>query len=308
MKKKFSSVIAAAAIAGLLLSGCANAENNSSEGASSDDVNSILPIADEPSTSANSKLHDMLPEDLKSKGKIDIALDLPFPPMEYYDEDGRIIGVDAELGRLLGQKLDIGVSLNQQAFDSVIPSLQSGRHDITLSGMNDTAERRQALSFVEYVNSGFIILVKKGNPENIKNLNDLCGKKVSLQMATQQGNVLREMDCNIEMTELPDDPAAQEALHAGRVQAYIADAAVAAYAAAETDNGEAFDVIEDPENPAGYDPLFVGIGILKERTELIEAVRAALQELIDEGAYQKVLERYDMGSFAVTEAVVNGER
>ncbi|WP_166987096.1 transporter substrate-binding domain-containing protein [Canibacter zhoujuaniae] len=300
MKKKFSSVIAAA-IAGLLLSGCANADG------ASDSVNSILPIADEPSTSANSKLHDMLPEDIKAKGKIDIALDLPFPPMEFHNEEGRIIGVDAELGRLFGQKLDIGVSLNQQTFDSVIPAMESGRHDIILSGMSDTPERRQVLSFVEYVNAGFIILVKKGNPDNIKNLNDLCGKKVSLPLATQQGNILREMDCGIEMTELPDNPAAQEALKAGRVQAYIADAGVAAYAAAETDNGEAFDVITDPENPAGYEPLFNGVGILKERTELIEAIRLALQELIDEGVYQQVLERYGMGNYVVTEAVVNGE-
>ena len=76
------------------------------------------------------------------KGKIDIAVDIPFPPMAMYDEANREIGFDPELGRLLGQKLGIDVSINKQAFDSVIPSLQAGKNDIIMSGMNDTPERQ----------------------------------------------------------------------------------------------------------------------------------------------------------------------
>lgn len=313
MKKKIISMVASVAITGLVLTGCANGDTGSKGAAESsgDDVKSYLPIKGEPSTTVDKELAAKLPDDVKKKGALDVALDLPYPPMEFYNADGRIIGVDAELARMLGQKLDIKVNLNQQAFDAVIPSLQAGRHDIIMSGMNDTEERRKVLSFIEYVHAGFIILVKAGNPEGIKNLEDLCDVKVSLQQATQQGNILREL-CGPEveqnLTELPDDPSAQEALRSGRVQAYIADAGVAAWAAEQTDGGKAFDVITDPKNPAGYDPLYIGIGVLKERKELIEVLREALQELIDEGVYQEAMKRYGMGNFVVSKAEVNAER
>jgi GAF domain-containing protein len=87
--------------------------------------------------------------DVVEKGRLDIAVDIPFPPMAMYDETNREIGFDPELARLIGQKLDIDVSINKQAFDSVIPSLQAGKNDLIMSGMNDTPERQETLRLME---------------------------------------------------------------------------------------------------------------------------------------------------------------
>ena len=296
------TLLAAAAGFALLLSGCSGSGGGSD---SADAGGANLPTGEEISTTVDPELTKLLPADIVDQGKINVAVDIPFPPMAMYDDSNREIGFDPELGRLIGQKLGIDVSLNKQAFDSVIPSLQANKNDIIMSGMNDTPERQETLSFVDYTHGGFAIAVKAGNPDKITTQKDLCGKTVSVQKATVQGDLLRAMDCDITVMELPNDLDAQTALRAGKSQAYAADAVVTEYVVATTDDGKAFEIVRDPENPAGFNPVYSGIGILKEDTELTEAVRAALQALIEEGTYQKVLERNGIEAYAVESAKVN---
>ncbi|MGO3147382.1 MAG: ABC transporter substrate-binding protein [Leucobacter sp.] len=301
MKKTQLTLAAAAATAALalVLTGCSGGDTDkAAEGAN-------LPKGDEISTTVDAELTKLLPADIVEKGNIAIAVDIPYPPMAMYDDTNREIGFDPELGRLLGQKLGIDVVINKQAFDSVIPALQAGKSDIIMSGMNDTTERQETLSFVDYSHGGFAIAVEKGNPAGINTQQDLCGQTVSVQKATIQGDLLRAMDCGVEVMELPSDLDAQTALRAGKSQAYVADAVVAEYVVATTNDGDTFEIVRDPENPAGFNPVYSGIGILKENTELVEAIRAALQALIEEGTYKEVLDHNNIGAYAVETAEVN---
>lgn len=310
-KHKLLTLIGGLAAASLVLGGCSGSSGSSNDAAGSGSESgpaSYLPYGDEISTKVDKSLTEMIPQEYKDKGVINIAVDIPFPPMAYIESvDGtdRALGVDAELGRLIGQKLGIKVSVNKQAFDSVIPSLQAGKNDIILSGMNDTKERQQTLSFVEYAYLGQVVLVRKGEEDAVKSIDDLCGKTVAVQKATTQGDALKAMDCGVTVMELPTDLDAQTALRAGKADAYFADAVVSEYAAATVDNGNAFSVVADPAYPQGYNPRYIGIGILKEKTELVDLMQKALQALIDEGTYQKVLERHGMEAYVVDAAEVN---
>lgn len=302
-RRKITLLGATAAASALLLTGCSGGGGSDTTAGGAN-----VPAGDEISTTADQALHDLLPDEIITKGKIDVAVDIPFPPMAMYGDKNREIGFDPELGRLLGQKLDIDVSLNKQAFDSVIPSLQAKKNDIIMSGMNDTPERQATLSFVDYTNGGFAILVPEGNPKKVGTQLDLCGKTVAVQKATVQGDLLRAMECGsnpVKVTELPLDTDAQTALRAGKSDAYVADAVVAEYVAVTVEDGDAFEVVRDPKNPAGFNPVYSGIGILKERKDLIDAVQQALQALIDEGSYQAVLKRNDIDAYAITAAEVN---
>ncbi|MBK0422243.1 ABC transporter substrate-binding protein [Leucobacter sp. CSA2] len=306
MKKTQLSLLALAAAAALAFTGCSGgADSAAKDSAASSNASSAKPAGDEITTKADPELTKLLPEKITAAGKINIAVDIPAPPMAMYDADNRAIGFDPELGRLLGQKLGIDVSINKQPFDSVIPSLQAGKNDIIMSGMNDTVEREKTLSFIDYSHGGFAVAVRKGNPDKITTQQDLCGKTVSVQKATVQVELLRNMNCGITLMELPMDLDAQTALRAGKSQAYVADAVVVEYVVASTGNGKTFDIVRDPKNPAGFNPVYSGIGVLKEDTEMVTAIQKAFQALIDEGSYQKVLERNKIAAYAVKSAEVN---
>ena len=89
----------------------------------------------------------------------------------------------------------------------------------------------------------------------------------------------------------------------GRAVADLTDHSTASYIALNTNGGNSFEVVSDPSAPNGYDPQIVGIGIVAKNTALIDTVQKALQALIDEGAYQKIVAKY--GLLPVQSAMVN---
>jgi polar amino acid transport system substrate-binding protein len=157
------------------------------------------------------------------------------------------------------------------------------------------------------------MVVQKGNPEKILTLTDLCGHSASTQKSTVQAEILYALsdECladgkeGIDVQALPVAQDSQTALRAGRAQAYIVDAPVAAYTVATAGDGEYFELIEDTQNPQGFNPVYTGFGLLKERTELTAALQAAMQSLMDEGIYQAILDEHGMGSLAIESALVN---
>jgi polar amino acid transport system substrate-binding protein len=145
---------------------------------------------------------------------------------------------------------------------------------------------------------------------------DLCGQPVTIQKATVQGDMLKALtpQCTaagkkaVIINEYPSDPEALNALRAGKGIADVMDAPIAAYAAQTAGKGQYFDLVTDAANPNGYEPVFTGIGVLKANKELTAALQAAVQSLIDDGTYGKVLAKWNLSSFGVTTASINGTK
>lgn len=308
LNRRVGASLAALGATALLLAACG--------GSSSSTASSAAPAA---STAASAEAAAgvgasaaLLPQEYKDKGEVNVASDIPYPPMEILADDGTVSGLDYDLSQALGQQLGVKFSFNKQAWDSIIPSLQSGNHDIIMSGMNDTVERQQTLDFVDYFLGGFSILVAKGNPDGITSLKDLCGKTVAEETEVAQIDLIKAVakECpagqTIEILELPSDSDAQNAVRAGKASADVLDAAVAGYSAATAP--DLFEVVVDPNEPNGVEPVYTGIGVLKEDSGLTAALQAALQELIDNGTYLEIMNKYGLGQYAVTEAVINGTK
>jgi polar amino acid transport system substrate-binding protein len=247
---------------------------------------------------------------------INIGSDIPYAPMELFDENNNVTGFDYDLSQAIGAKLGVKMDFQKQAWDSIIPSLEAGNHDLIMSGMNDTVERQAKLDFVDYFNGGFSIIVKKGNPLGISKLTDLCDQNVAVQTATAQGDMLKALtpECTklgkgaVKLIELPTDPDAQAAVRADKAVADVMDAPIAAYAALTAGDGKYFDLIKDAANPNGYESVLTGIGVLKKNTGLRDAVQAAVQSLIDDGNYGKILAKWNLSNFAVSTATINGTK
>lgn len=264
-----------------------------------------------PTVSTDSDLAAMVPAKYTDKGYVSVASDIPYPPMEMFDASGKPTGLDYDLSQALAAKLGITFKFEKQAWDTIIASLKSGNHDIIMSGMNDTPERQKTLDFVDYFKGGMAIMVSKGNPDGVTNLMDLCGKTVAVQTSTVQADLVSSAsaDCpagtSIEIKKYPTDNDAQSAVRAGTATADVLDAAVAAYAAQTAGAGNYFEIVNDPENPEGYQPIYTGIGVLKADNKLALAIQAALQALIDDGTYADIMAKYDVDAYSVDKAGLN---
>src|SRR2546423_225565 len=118
-----------------------------------------------------------------------VGSDIEYAPIEFYKENTKQPqGLDYDLAQALGKKLGATVTfVNDTDFAGIIGALKAGRFDVVMSAMNDTAERRgKGVDFIDYFRAGSSILAKKGNPEHISGLDDLCGKTVAVQKGTTQ--------------------------------------------------------------------------------------------------------------------------
>ncbi|MFF0205183.1 ABC transporter substrate-binding protein [Streptomyces sp. NPDC005017] len=260
-------------------------------------------------------LHDLLPDRIKQAGKVRVATDVPYPPFEMFVKEGgsELTGLDYDLGQALGGKLGVAFAFTPQKFDGIVPAIQAGKFDVAMSAITDNKERQQVLDFVDYSQSGSGILVADGNPAAITDLDALCGQKVAVQAATNQLDLLKSHQAactgagkkKIDIQTFPKDSDAQLALRSGKVVAQVLTKPAAGWVAKTADDGGAFDLVDDPAAPGGYNASPNGIAVSKKLPELTDAIHKALQALIDDGTVTKIYDKYGVASIAVKEATKN---
>ncbi len=171
-----------------------------------------------------------------------------------------------------------------------------------MSSFSINDERVQTVDMVSYFTAGTSLAVKTGNPEGIR-ADDLCGKAVGVQAGTVQVEDLaaRNTQCTttgkapITVSELQAQTDVTLALTANRVQAMLADSPIVAYAVKTTEG--AVEAVGEPYDTAPY-----GIVLAKNQGDYGKAVQGALQALMDDGSYGKILEKWGVQSGAITTA------
>lgn len=265
--------------------------------------------------SSAAPLFDKLPKKYQDAGVIKVGTDAAYAPMEF-EEGGKIVGIDPDIAAALGKELGVEFKFTSGTFDGLITSLNTGRQDVVMSAMSDTKARQEGLDdtgkkagkgvdFVDYFSSGVSLLVKKGNPEGIQSLDDLCGKKVAVQRGTIYEDTFKAQakKCGskkLEISAFETDAEAQTRVKIGGAVADLNDYPVAAHIAKTAGGGKDFEVAGGQTDAGPF-----GIAVNKDNTELRDALKAALDAIIKNGEYAKVLEKWDVKNSAVTEATIN---
>lgn len=250
-------------------------------------------------------LASLLPQAIRDKGTLVVGSDVAYAPVEFFDADGKtIVGIDPDLGAAIGAQLGVKLEFKNGTFDGLIASLtKSKRIDLIMSAMSDNKKRQAEIDFVDYFSAGTSILVKKGNPQKIASLADFCGKTIALQRGTTQDDVAeaQKTKCGsnkLTILKFDTDPEALLQVKQGRAVADMNDFPVAAYTTTKQTD---FEVVGEQIEAGPY-----GIGVRKEDTAVRDAIKKAIDALIANGEYTKILDKWKVTSGAVTAAAVNG--
>jgi polar amino acid transport system substrate-binding protein len=292
--------LGAAGAALLTMSACGSSKSdNSASSATSSSV---------PTSSVDASLAAKVPASYKNKGSVDVGSDVSYAPVEYFDTDGKTaIGIDPDLAAAIGQKLGLKFVFHNATFDGLIPAVTSKRYDIVMSAMSDNKERQTSLDFVDYFNAGTSILVKKGNPDHIASLDDLCGKTIAIQRGTTQEDVAKQQQAKcpsgkkINILTFSTDTDALTQIKSGRAVADMNDFPVASYNAKVSGNGNDFQVVGAQISAGPY-----GIGFRKDDTAMRDAVQGALKAVIADGTYDKILQKWNVTQGSLKTAAING--
>ncbi|MEV5831111.1 ABC transporter substrate-binding protein [Spirillospora sp. NPDC052242] len=254
----------------------------------------------------DSKLAGMVPENIKSDGKIMIGSDASYPPNESVDPASQeIVGWDVELFEAVAAKLGLKTEFQNAGFDTIIPGVQSGKYEIGVSSFTDTKEREQAVDFVTYYSAGTAWAALKGNPKQV-DPDNACGKSVGVQQGTVQVEDLeaRSKECTdggepaIKSVVRKQQTEVNNDLVAGKIDAMAADSPIVGYAVKQT--GDKLEIIGEAYDTAPY-----GYALNKQSGQFKEAVQGALKALMADGTYKKILEEYGVESGAITEPAIN---
>ncbi|MGN8342402.1 ABC transporter substrate-binding protein [Pseudomonas sp. SMV71] len=248
-----------------------------------------------------------LPASIKDKGEIVVAIMPNYPPMDFKDPaTNTLTGLDYDLGNALAERLGVKIKWQETGFEQMINALTTDRVDMVLSGMTDTAERQASVTFVDYFTSGpqFYTLQKNKDTNDVT---DLCGKKVGTSRRTTFPAEIAEFSkgtCEaagkpaivVVGTEGSADARAQ--LRQSRIDAAMQGSETLSYL--KTQEKDMYKTVGQP-----ISVQFTGLGVSKKKPELSEAVKVALQSMVDDGSYQAILKKWDLELGAIKTVTIN---
>lgn len=241
---------------------------------------------------------------------LDVGVYPSYPPLDLRDPaTGALTGFDIDLSRLLAKRMGVTFDTQETAFAQLVASVQTGRIALFFNGMNDTAPRRALIGFVDYLSSGTQVLVRAKDPAAGGDATALCGRKVAGSRSTNlPGQVAEWSKANCEAAGRPaviflgadNNIDARSQLKQGRADAMVQDSLTIPFVMAQEPG--TFATVGAP-----FDVLVMGIGVGKADAALQEALRSALQSLIDDGSYAALLKTWNLpASSALAKATING--
>lgn len=292
--RSVAPVAALAAVAALALSGCVDNTTPSSSGSASSAASDVK---------KDDSLANSLPSKIKSAGVLTVGMDDTYPPNEYKDDNGNPAGWEVDFTNAIGKKLGLKINYAIAKFDNIIPSITGGKDDFGMSSLTDTVEREKQVDFVNYYNAGILWASAKGknvDPDNA------CGMKVAVQSTTFEDTdevPAKSKACTdkgkpaIQALRYDNQDDATNAVILGKADALSADSPVTLYAVSKSSGklqaaGKTFDV-------APY-----GIPVAKN-SDLTPVLQKTIQALIDDGTYQKILDKWGVADGGVTKADLN---
>lgn len=224
--------------------------------------------------------------------------DVSYPPEEFF-EGGKAVGSDIDIANDVARRLGMKAKIQNTGFDGIVAALLANKCDAIISGMNDTPERRKSVAFVDYLNVGQSLIVKKDTSLKISGPLDVCGLTAGAQVATTNLQTLQKFNTqckakgkkSIKIVSFKQDPLGVTALKTGHLDVYESDSPPAVW---YTTKDTSLKITGKP-----ISAIPVGIAIHPKNTSLKTKVQKAINAMYKDGTMAKILKRWNMTQFAL---------
>ncbi|GGL91668.1 ABC transporter substrate-binding protein [Streptomyces fumigatiscleroticus] len=251
----------------------------------------------------------LLPADVREAGTLRVGSSVGFPPGAYYPNgsDKAPAGQDIDLADAVAKVLGVKLERQDASFETILPALGSGKYDFGTGNFGVTAERLKTIDFVTYINDGQGFAVKKGNTTlrtKVTDLTQLCGLTIGTGAGTtfeatltaQKGVCAKAGKKPYDVKVYSENAATLTALQQGRIDVIMSTINGLRYQAAQPAAQTAF--------LGEYHRLDVGFAF-KKGSPLTKAFQAAVNELIKDGTYARILKKWGTSASAIETSRIN---
>jgi polar amino acid transport system substrate-binding protein len=253
---------------------------------------------------ADPALVKMVPAGMTGK-PFTVAVALGSPPDDFRNEKGEVVGWEIDILRAATQSLGLGLDLRPTTFDTLIPGLQAKRFDAAVGQMGVTVVREKVVDMVGTLTSNELFAAYADSPIMVKTLDDLCGVTVATTRGSREMVFAEEHQPKcaaagkkpINALAFNDGNGAAEAMMSRRADVFWLGSTAVSYFVAQT-KGRTKVV-------GSYtDTSYIGVALPKG-SEMAVPLQAAIQRLIDNGTYGKIVTKWGLEEGAVKQAPLN---
>lgn len=215
------------------------------------------------------------------------ASDATWPPMEFVDENGDIVGFDMDLLDAVAEAAGFQYEVQNTGWDGIFAGLANGSYDAIISSVTITEERKAAMDFSDpYINAGQILIVPAGY-SGAEMLSDFVGKKVGVQQGTTGDFAVEEVS-GIDRRAYDDVGLAVEDLVNGNLDAVVCDSVTAVdYVAANENFKGKLEILGEPFTEEEF-----GIAVQKDNDELLTLINQGLASVFADGTQAELVEKW----------------
>ena len=228
-----------------------------------------------------------------------VGFDAEYPPFGYMDEDGEYTGFDLELAQAVCDLQGWELVKTPIDWDSKDMELNSGAIDCIWNGFTINGREDDYTWSVPYVDNSQVIIIPEDS--DIADLAGLAGKTVGVQAASAALELLSDGGDQADLAatfgtlqQFPDYNNAFVELQAGSIDAVAMDIGVAKYQLES--RGEGYKILDEQLNSEKY-----AIGFKKGNTELCGKVNEGLQQVLADGTFGKLAEKYGIADMVCLE-------
>ena len=300
--KKFLAILLTLAMMTAVLSACGstttdngNTGNGGSAGDNAGDNGSNGGSAGDAGDEGTDSPYGDFASGLIEEGKLIMVTNASFPPYEMTDDNNNVIGIDADIAQAIADKLGLELVIDNIDFDAALISVQENRADVMLAGLTYNEDRDLVMDFTDPYATGYqVIIVKEGDTR-------IAGGNDDLMLVDADGNVVEDVQIGVQrgttgenycqgaygtdkVTSLDNGAVAVQALLNGQVDCVVIDNGPAQEYVAATPGLEIVEgayVIED-----------YCAAVDQGNDVLLHAVNTALNELIEDGTVQSIMDKY----------------
>lgn len=221
------------------------------------------------------------------KGVLSVGMEIGYPPMEYYAEDGKTpVGFDVEMGKAIAAKMGLDVEFVDTAWDGIFAGVDTGKYDCIMSSVTYTEERAAMFNFTKpYIANSQLLVVRKDSAVKPASLEEVKGLRLTYQAETTSDTLATEWmertGTKIEVFEYDKVMNCFDELRLNRVDVILVDSVVAADYLAPANNP--FLITAEVSNDE-----VLAICLKKGNNALTEALNKALDELYADGTLKNI--------------------
>jgi L-cystine transport system substrate-binding protein len=234
-------------------------------------------------TAEKAEDNDLLAK-VRDDGKLLIGTEGTYAPFTFHDESGNLTGFDVEISREVAKRLGVEAEFKETQWDAIFAGLDAKRFDMIANQVGIRPDRQEKYSFSDpYITSAAVLITHKDN-EKVKTFEDIKGLNAAQSLTSNYGEMAKKYGANLVSVE--GFTQSVELLASKRVDVTI------------NDRISFLDYTKQrPDAPikvaaTSEDASVSGLMFRKDSETLVAEVNKALSEMIADGTYTKISEKW----------------